>query len=154
MKTSWYTIVGPFTLGLLLSVNNEKYIKEFEKALLPLGIAFQIKDDILGVFSDSNVIGKDSNDISEYKMTILYYYAVNSEYKKDLLKLYGKDKLSNKEIETVRDIFKKSGAYDKSVEYMNSLFKECTDRIEKINISKEYKDILYGFVNFLEIRNK
>ena len=154
MKTSWYTIVGPFTLGLLLSPSNEKYIKEFEKALLPLGIAFQIKDDILGVFSDSNVLGKDSNDISEYKMTILYYYAINSEYKKDLLKLYGKNKLNNEEIEEVRDIFKKSGAYDKSVEYMNKLFKECKDRIEKININKEYKDIIYGFIDFLEIRNK
>ena len=154
MKTSWYTIVGPFTLGLLLSNTNEKLIKDFEEALLPLGIAFQIKDDLLGIYSDSNVLGKDSNDISEYKMTILYYYAYNSEYKKDLLKIYGKEKLTNSDIEKVRDIFNKSGAYQKSYDYMNSLFKEYNDKLNKINISKEYKDMLHGFADFLEIRNK
>ena len=154
MKTSWYTIVGPFTLGLLLSNANEKLIKEFEEALLPLGIAFQIKDDILGIYSDSNILGKDSNDISEFKMTILYYYAYNSEYKKDLLKIYGKDKLTNSDIEKVRDIFNKSGAYQKSYDYMNSLFKEYIEKLNKINISKDYKDMLYGFADFLEIRNK
>ena len=154
MKTSWYTIVGPFTLGLLLSGNNEKTIKDFEEALLPLGVAFQIKDDLLGVFSDSNVLGKDSNDISEYKMTILYYYAIKSEYKKELLKYYGKNTLSSSEIEKVREIFKKSGAYEKSTDYMNELFKESIAKLEKINISKENKDILLGFVNYLELRNK
>ncbi len=154
MKTSWYTIVGPFTLGLLLAGTNEKLIKEFEEALLPLGIAFQIKDDLLGVYSDSNVLGKDSNDISEYKMTILYYYAMKSNYKKELLKYYGKNKLSDSDIDKVRDIFNKSGAYEKSVSYMNELFKECINKLEKININKEYKDMLLGFVNFLELRDK
>ncbi len=154
MKTSWYTIVGPFILGLLLAGKNEKALKEYEDALLPLGVAFQIKDDILGVYSDSNVIGKDTNDISEYKMTILYYYAYRSEYKDELLKIYGKKKITDKDLETVRDIFNKSGSYDKSYRFMNKLFNESKEKINKLNISKEYKDMLYGFINYLEIRNK
>ena len=154
LKTSWYTIVGPFVLGLLLRGATSKEIKAFEEALMPLGIAFQIKDDLLGVFSDSNTIGKDTNDISEYKMTILYYYAFTSKYKSDLLKLYGKKKLSVKEINTVRQIFIDSGAYDKSVNYMNDLFKQTRDSIDKLTINKEYKDLFLGFINFLEIRNK
>ena len=154
LKTSWYTIVGPFALGLLLKGATPKEVKAFEEALMPLGIAFQIKDDLLGVFSDSNTIGKDTNDISEYKMTILYYYAFKSKYKSDLLKLYGKKKLSAKEIDKVRQIFIDSGAYDKSTNYMNDLFKQTRDNIDKLNVTKEYKDLFSGFIDFLEIRNK
>ena len=154
MKTSWYTITGPFILGLLLNGANEKKIKEFEEALLPLGIAFQIKDDILGVYSDSNVIGKDSNDISEYKMTILYYYAYKSKYKNDLLKIYGKEKITDSDLNKVRDIFNISGAYEKSYDYMIKLFNESKDKLSKLDIVKEYKDILFGFVNYLELRDK
>ncbi len=153
LKTSWYTIVGPFVLGSLLRGASEKDIKEYEKAFLPLGIAFQIKDDILGVYSDSNVIGKDTNDITEYKMTILYYYAFRSKYKNELLKYYGK-KLSSRDLVKVREIFDKSGAYEKSVEFMNSLFKESKENVSKLSINKDYKDLIYGLINFLEIRNK
>lgn len=64
--------------------------------LLPLGIAFQIKDDLLGIFSDTSSIGKDCSDISEYKQTLLYYYAINnSKYGDELLKYYGKKDLSS-----------------------------------------------------------
>jgi len=153
LKTSWYTIVGPFALGTILRGASDKEIKEFEKIFMPLGIAFQIKDDILGVFSDANTIGKDTNDITEYKMTILYYYAFRSKYKRELLKYYGK-KLSKSDLDKVRNIFIESGAYDKSVEYMNSLFNETKTSVEKLNISKEYKDLLFGFINYLELRNK
>jgi geranylgeranyl pyrophosphate synthase len=79
---------------------------------------------------------------------------MKSNYKKELLKYYGKNKLSDSDIDKVRDIFNKSGAYEKSVSYMNELFKECINKLEKININKEYKDMLLGFVNFLELRDK
>ena len=51
-------------------------------------------------------------------------------------------------------LFIDSGAYDKSVNYMNDLFKQTRDSIDKITINKEYKDLFLGFINFLEIRNK
>jgi len=41
---------------MILSNNKEKNIKEMEEVLMPLGIAFQIKDDILSVIKISNTI--------------------------------------------------------------------------------------------------
>lgn len=154
LKTSWYTVVGPFCLGLILSSVDNKKVKQFEEALLPLGIAFQIKDDIMGVFASSVNLGKDCNDISEFKQTLLYHYAVNSDYKDELLKYYGKEKVDSSVVQKVRDIFIKSNAYDKSVDLMNSLFKESKEKINNIKMDKEFRDILFGFISYLEIREK
>ena len=73
LKTSWYTTIGPFCLGCLLSDNNKIDLPKFESIFQNIGIAFQIKDDIIGIYGDSNYIGKPVNsDISEFKQTILF----------------------------------------------------------------------------------
>ncbi|MDP2664242.1 MAG: polyprenyl synthetase family protein [bacterium] len=46
-KTANYTFVGPLQIGAILAGANERFLKKIEKFSLPLGIAFQIKDDIL-----------------------------------------------------------------------------------------------------------
>jgi len=153
LKTSWYTIVGPFILGLILSGISDIKINSFIKLLEPLGIAFQIKDDIIGVFNDQNVIGKDSDDISEYKETILYYYALNSSYKDSLLKYYGK-KLNKDELDIVKNIFIESKALEKSEKMMDDLFNETRVNLDEMNVSKEFKSILYGFIDYLKLREK
>ncbi|NLC48542.1 MAG: 4-hydroxy-3-methylbut-2-enyl diphosphate reductase, partial [Tenericutes bacterium] len=84
LKTSWYTIIGPFCLGMILGNQKKKDIKEFEQILEPLGIAFQIKDDILGIYSSKDILGKSVySDIEEFKQTILYSY-IKTE-RKDLI---------------------------------------------------------------------
>ena len=153
MKTSWYTIVGPFILGLILSGTGDSKINDFIKLLEPLGIAFQIKDDIIGVFNDQNVIGKDSDDISEYKETILYYYALNSDYKDSLLKYYGR-KLNKDELDVVKTILIESKALEKSENMMDELFNMSKTQLDKMNVSKEFKSILYGFMDYLKLREK
>ena len=111
LKTSWYTIVGPCSLGMILGGNSERVIESVTKALSPLGIAFQIKDDILGIYGNAKNIGKsNTSDITEYKQTILYSYTVNNtEYKDELKKYYGKN-LTEKEFDKVREVFEISGA--------------------------------------------
>ena len=153
MKTSWYTVVGPFVLGMILGGASNGKIKTYEKLLEPLGIAFQIKDDILGVFSDTNTIGKDSDDISEYKETILYYYAYNSDKKEKLLKYYG-NKLNKNDLDNLREIFISSKALEKSNDTMNKLFSDSRDMIRELKISEEKKSILLGFVDYLSLRTK
>ena len=152
-KTAHYTLIGPFTLGLILGGSSDTTIKRYNSLLLNLGLAFQIKDDILGVFSDKNVIGKDTNDITEYKETILYYYTVNSSYKDKLLKYYGKN-IDEKELEEVRNIFIESKSLDKATEVMNDLIKKSREELNNIKMNKDIKDILYGFMDYLFYRSK
>ena len=153
LKTSYYTIVGPFILGMILGKSKEKDINIFKEILMDLGIAFQIKDDILGIFGNAKTIGKStSSDIEEYKQTILYsYIKINKpEYLDELNKYYGhKNKLNQ-----VKDLFINSGSLDYANNKMNSLFYNVNQNIRKLNIKEDAKHILLGFVTFLEIRNK
>lgn len=154
LKTSWYTIVGPCSLGMILGGNSERVIESIAKALSPLGIAFQIKDDILGIYGNAKNIGKsNTSDITEYKQTILYSYTVNNtEYKEELKKYYGKS-LSEKEFNKVREIFEVSGAKNYAYTKMNELFEESKKLVIKNrNIPTYYKEILLGFITYLEIR--
>ena len=157
LKTSKYTIVGPFVLGMILSGSNNKEIKELEHILEPLGIAFQIKDDILGIFSDSKTIGKSTySDIEEFKQTILYsYIKINrKEYLDDLLKIYGKNNITDKDSQKVKDILIKSGSLEYATNKMNELFNSSKEQIQKSNIKQDIKNILNGLIKYLELRKK
>ena len=123
LKTSYYTIIGPMVCGLLLAGGNEKQIKDIENFGEKIGIAFQIQDDILGIYS--NEMGKiKGSDIKEYKQTILFSYTMNTEYKNELLKYYGKEKLND----------------------------EIINNLDWIKDNK--KELLTGFIEYLRYRNK
>ncbi len=157
LKTSMYTIVGPFTLGMVLSNNKDKDIKEMQNILLPLGIAFQIKDDIIGVFSSTDVIGKPNySDIEEFKQTILYSYIKTNkkEYLDELLKIYGKKNITNKEYNKVKELLTISGALEYANNKMISLFSESKEKLLSSNINQNVKNILLGFIKYLELRKK
>lgn len=155
LKTSWYTIIGPFRLGMAL--RGEKS-NSFDKLLDNIGVAFQVKDDILGIFGDTKLMGKSvSSDISEFKQTILYSYIndQNQEYLSELLKYYGKKELSEEDIKKVQDIFIKSKALDYALESQEKLFDESILMLHSIdNIDQEYLSILEGFISFLKAREK
>ena len=156
LKTSWYTIVGPCSLGMILGGSSDRVVDSIVKALNPAGIAFQIKDDILGIYGTVKNLGKsNTSDITEFKQTLLYSYAINnSEYKEELRKYYGKIKLTDKEYLKVKQIFEKSGAKDYAINKMNELFLESKKLILKNrNIPAYYKEILLGLITFLEIRD-
>ncbi len=51
-KTAFYSSVGPLQIGATLAGANQKFLKKIEKFALPLGIAFQIQDDLSDIESD------------------------------------------------------------------------------------------------------
>ncbi len=156
LKTSYYTIIGPLCIGMILAGASSSKISEITKFGEKIGIAYQIQDDILGIYSDN--MGKiTGSDIKEFKQTILYSYVKSKEdnYNLELLKYYGKDNLDENIINDVRRIFDKSGAKDYSINMMNSLYDEGLNILENISwLSKENKNILMGFVEYLKERNR
>ena len=157
LKTSWYSIVGPFVLGMILGNASAKSIKEMESILENIGISFQIKDDILGIFSSKDVLGKSVySDIEEFKQTILYsYIKINKpEYFNKLINLYGKENITEDEAKEVQNIIIESGSLEYATNLMNKLFKESRDRINNLDITEYVKNILLGFITYLEIRKK
>ena len=152
LKTSFYTIIGPLCLGLILGGIEDNKLEDIKIFGEKVGIAFQIQDDILGIYSDmGKVIG---SDIKEFKQTILYSFtAKNEKYKNELMKYYGKENIGENEINEVRKIFKESGAYDYALNLMNKYYDEGIEIIKNNSwIKNEYKDILYGFIQYLKGR--
>ncbi len=150
LKTSHYTIIGPMSVGLILGNAKDSYIDDIALFGEKVGIAFQIQDDILGIYSDEmgKVIG---SDIKEFKQTILYSHIMTTEYKDELLKYYGKENTTKE----VRELFKKSKSYDYALNLMNKLYDESLSILDNITwIEESKKDILRGFVEYLRIRNK
>ena len=154
LKTAHYTIIGPLSVGILLADGTEDQLKDIAKFGEKAGIAFQIQDDILGIYSDE--MGKiKGSDIKEFKQTILYSYILKTKWKKEFLKYYGKKELTEEEIEKVQDLLKESGAYEKAVEKMNTFYDESLQILEKISwIKEEKKSLLRGFVEYLRNRKK
>ena len=152
LKTSFYTIIGPLSLGLILGGIADEKLEDIRKFGEKVGIAFQIQDDILGIYSNmGKVIG---SDIKEYKQTILYSYTIrNEKYKNELLKYYGKENITELEINETRRIFKESGAYEYATNIMNQYYDESIEIIKKVNWIKEVdKSIIFGFIQYLKGR--
>lgn len=156
LKTSWYTIVGPFVLGMILGNSKAKDMETFEKVLEPLGIAFQIKDDILGIYSSKEILGKSVySDIEEFKQTILYSYIKikRNDLLDELLKYYGRS-INDEESKKVQQLFEESGALEYATNKMNEMFNEAYTNIKSMDIKEYIKNILLGLILFLRLREK
>ena len=71
-KAAKYTVERPLHLGAALAGADEALISALTDVALPLGEAFQLRDDVLGVFGDPGVTGKPAgDDLREGKRTVL-----------------------------------------------------------------------------------
>ena len=153
-KTSWYTFIGPLLLGAISSGMDDNKLKDIIDIGLNLGIAFQIKDDLLGLYSTNENMGKTSTDIKENKQTIIYKYAIdhaNEEQKSIINKLYGKE-LNEEDTKILLDLFISLNAKDNA----ERLVKEHTDKAIKIINDSDFKnkEYLIDLANKLVARNK
>ncbi len=72
LKTGSYTVRGPLRLGALLAGANPAQLTALERFGEPLGVAFQLRDDLLGTFGDPKTTGKPAgHDLREGKNTAL-----------------------------------------------------------------------------------
>lgn len=78
-KTAAYTVERPLHLGAALAGADETTIAALRGYGRDIGIAFQLRDDLLGVFGDPEVTGKPAgDDLREGKRTVLYALALQA----------------------------------------------------------------------------
>ena len=86
LKTAFYTIIGPLSLGLILGGIDDEKLEDVKNFGEKIGVAFQIQDDILGIYSDmGKVIGSDIKEFKQKEFIDLgnnkYHHSIKS-YKK------------------------------------------------------------------------
>ena len=83
-KTASYTITRPLQLGAAAAADRPEVLEAFHELGTSLGVAFQLRDDVLGVFGDPQVTGKPSgDDLRSGKRTVLLAEAVELAEKND-----------------------------------------------------------------------
>lgn len=75
-KTAKYTVERPLHVGASLAGADAELLAKLSDVALPLGAAFQLRDDLLGVFGDPEETGKPTgDDLREGKRTVLLAHA-------------------------------------------------------------------------------
>ena len=152
-KTAYYTFINPLKIGAILAGANNRFLDQIEKFALPIGIAFQIHDDILGLFATKRVLGKPiASDIEENQPNLLVYKTLTSADKIDkcvFKKYLGKEKLNQKEIKEIRRIVKKSGAFNYCEDLANSLVKEAKSILVKMRVAQKEKKFLLSMADYI-----
>lgn len=117
-KTAAYTVERPLHLGAVLAGADSGLIESYRAFGTDIGIAFQLRDDLLGVFGDPEVTGKPSgDDLREGKRTVLFAEALARADRTDptaaalLRNSIGTD-LSGEQVARLRTVLIELGAQD------------------------------------------
>ncbi|MCR4325082.1 MAG: polyprenyl synthetase family protein [Candidatus Curtissbacteria bacterium] len=158
LKAARYSFVGPLTLGAILSGAAEKQLKAIEAFGLTAGLAFQMQDDILGVFGDEAVLGKSTmSDLWEGKNTILIHKTkelAKGRDRDDLDKIWGNEAAKNKDLERVGAIITKSGALDWCKRENRRLISLAKKEIGKITNDQAKRALFGQIADFVINRTK
>ena len=86
LKTGSYTVRGPILMGAHLAGASDPQIESLTAFAEPLGVAFQLRDDVLGTFGDATLTGKPSGgDLKKGKHTALVVDAIREPRARELL---------------------------------------------------------------------
>ncbi|WP_374010255.1 polyprenyl synthetase family protein [Leifsonia sp. LS-T14] len=115
-KSAKYSIESPLLIGASLAGATVGQLQSLREFGLPLGIAYQLRDDLLGVFGDAEVTGKPSgDDLREGKRTVLIALtrqAIPSGARATLDELLGDPELTPEQIRTLQLTIRESGAVE------------------------------------------
>ena len=121
-----------------------------------LGIAFQLRDDYLGLFGDVKKFGKPlGSDFQEGKPTLLYLEAMHrlSEAgKKRLRELTGLEEYPPEIIDELRTMMRDCGAEDTLLRQTASFTEKAADALSLLPENR-YRELLAGLLNYLLERN-
>jgi geranylgeranyl diphosphate synthase type I len=127
-KSAKYTVEHPLLLGGRLAGADEELLAAYSAFGLPLGEAFQLRDDVLGVFGDPSETGKPAgDDLREGKRTVLVAKALEHASPAQaavVARLLGDPRLDAAGVEALREVIVDTGA----LACLERLVEELVDR--------------------------
>lgn len=151
LKTS-VLLGGALEIGAIMggaSETDRKYLKQFGENI---GIAFQIKDDILDLYADPDKFGKQvGGDVIANKKTILFLSALSiasGPQREVLRQLLGETNVELK-LSRTRELFEHLNVRSICQERMNDHYQKALTALEKIDVSQENKIALNSLAQYL-----
>ncbi len=156
-KTATYTFEAPLRIGAILAGASENQLQILTDFSIPLGIAFQIQDDILGIYGDEKKLGKPvGSDLIEGKKTLLVskvYELGTAEQKQFLKDCLGNKNITEADIEKVRQIVIDTGSLKYSKDMVAMLVRQAKEHVSRLEANEEAKSFLLGIANYMVERD-
>lgn len=137
--------------GALISNVDQKRVKQFGEFGKLVGIAFQIRDDILGITANEQVLKKPvGSDIRERKITLpVIHFLQNSVQHQRILfeSIFGKSVMMGG-VNKIRDLFKATGSIEYAQNRACEYIKLAQRVLKDLNLNLHHHDRLSAFANF------
>jgi geranylgeranyl diphosphate synthase type I len=144
-KSAKYSIERPLHIGAALAGGDPAILEWLSRFGLPLGEAFQLRDDLLGVFGDPESTGKPAgDDLTEGKRTVLVALALGNADAVDARRLdeaLGTD-LSVEEVADLRRIIDDSGAHAEVEKRIDELTSLALAALDEAPVTPRARDVL------------
>jgi geranylgeranyl diphosphate synthase type I len=158
-KSGKYTIERPLHLGAMLAAPDRgaELLPALSAYGLPLGDAFQMRDDVLGVYGDAAVTGKPvADDLREGKPTPLMALAcaAATPAQAAVLDRVGAAGIADAEISEIQQVIIDTGALDTLEAHITSLTEQALAALETMPVTDAAKDelrLLAGYVSWRDI---
>jgi geranylgeranyl diphosphate synthase, type I len=157
LKTARYSIEGPLITGATIGNAHIEHIKSLSAFSIPLGIAFQLQDDLLDIFQSKKQTGKDNySDLREGKRTLLLMKTLSlctKEQKQFILSNIGEN-LTDKDAERIKEIIVSTGAKEEIDMQIESYINQSEHALDKSTLSPLQKKYLFDLAQFILKRKK
>ena len=149
-KSAKYSVEHPLLIGGLLADASPELLTAYSAYGLPLGEAFQLRDDVLGVFGDPGETGKPAgDDLREGKRTVLvaHAFAKASRVQADVLAGLGDRSLGAADVEAMRTVIVETGALAAVEQTIDELVDEARDALAAADVDEAARDVLGALVD-------
>lgn len=114
-KSAKYSVQAPLLIGAALAGASDTQMQALANFGLPVGVAFQLRDDLLGVFGDERLTGKPAgDDLAEGKRTVLVTLAreaLSGGPRRTFDDLHGDPDLDATQIRILQDTIRETQAH-------------------------------------------
>lgn len=146
LKTARYTFDCPLVVGAILAGANEKDISRLSELGILVGQAFQIQDDIIGIYGSQKNIGKSIlSDLIESKKTLLVCHAykkLRGNKRKLFMKCFNKPKKTYSDLVAIRKIFINSESLHYSLCEIKTRMNKALKILDKLKMNDKYREII------------
>ncbi|MDX3850760.1 polyprenyl synthetase family protein [Streptomyces sp. AK02-01A] len=150
-KTAKYTVEHPLHIGGRLAGAGPSLLETFSSYGLPLGEAFQLRDDLLGVFGAPHITGKSNlDDLAGHKPTALLavtWPAATPAEREILRGLLGSRSLDQEGLEQVRDIMRRTGSVTRIEALIAERVRAATSAVTRAGLPPPAARALTGLID-------
>lgn len=158
LKTGSYTVRGPLALGALLGDASAAQLSALERFGRPLGLAFQLRDDLLSAFGDARALGKPvGNDLRAGKRTALLEEArshAGTEGRAVLDAVVGNAAASDADVARAVQVLLDSGARQRVEARLRALVEEARDALAGTALHEAGVALLLDLVQLIAERDR